>query len=514
MTSLCRVLAVAGLSLAVAALLAGCHRFPGGRSSRLIVPQVPGDSSRASAQPVAGSLVLAPAMPQPRITVDPQDTVLQVINAPLRRGPEEEQVIAVKRMADVESPVRLAVVDVDPERGTYYFQSWESATNATDNRIFNLSVKDLLGDHDLQIVASGMNRDGKLTLDVFRRVKPPRGDELTYAPICQIAADDIHVVESERPDSYANDPKDGDSFPIETYLRDPDSQNVTDLLKITYQWNSREGRYVSGPPEKIPGEKAAQAQLGKLFSSTDPESFEGFLRGSWVDIEPDKAHPGRVRYASVISFDPDPDPGRKKIAMSTGDTQEVYSWRATVRTIYNSAYLLGANEAVPQISRTFIVTAVSAVTLSVAIQGNDAPDRPAVTYTKITDELQARLLARPEAASPVPPPALDGLYIGSNGLSLDFENGRMEWKDSSGTRSAEYVLFPLSGKVIMTVRFPGDGRTSDDDRSWVVDFKEAKDPVRILRTLSLSPVQLTVKGFEDAVGDTLALQQWIPLRAR
>jgi Pallilysin beta barrel domain len=500
-----------GLSLVLASVLCGCQRLANGRTSpRVIVPTVPGEASRGSAQASAGNSLLAPAMPQPRITIDPRDTVLQVINAGLRRAAEEEQVIAVKRMAEVDSPVRLLVVDVDPERGTYYFQSWESSTNATDNRIFSLAVKDLLGEHDLQIVASGMNKDGKLTLDIFRRAKSLLGNELVYKPICQIVADDIHVAESDRPDSYANDPKNGVSFPIETYFRDPDSQNVTDLVKITYQWNSEEGRYVPGAPEKIPGEKAAQAQLGKLFNSTDPNSFEDFLDGSWVDVEPDAAHPGRERYASILSF----DPRQRKIAVSSGDTQEVYTWRVTARTIYNSAYLIGDNETVPQISRTFIVTATSAVTLSIAVQGNDSPDRPPVTYTRISDELQAKLLARPGAPASLHPPNLEGEYSGPKGLSLDFQNARLQWKDSGRTRSAEYVLFPLSGRIILTVRFLEDNRASAQDRSWTVDFKEVKDPSRILRTLTLSPVQLTVRGYEDAVGDTISVQQEVPLRAR
>ena len=229
-------------------------------------------------------MLLAPVMPQPRITIDPRDTVLQVINAALRKGTQEEQqVIAVKRMDEVDSPVRLLVVDVDPERGTYYFQSWESPTNATDNRIFSLAVKDLIGDHDVQIEASGMNKDGKLTLDIFRRGQDPHGTELVYVPVCQIVADDIHVEESDRPDTYTMDQKNGDSFPIDTFVRDPDSQDVMDLLKISYQWVPKEGRYVPGSPEKVPGEKTAQAQLSKLFSDLTPSPFEDFLAGSWIE---------------------------------------------------------------------------------------------------------------------------------------------------------------------------------------------------------------------------------------
>ena len=503
------LLPILGLSLGVTLLLHGCTAN-GRDRSRVIIPKVPGDSSRSTTQTAAASVVMAPAMPQPHVTIDPQDTVLQVINTNLRRGPEEEQVIAVKRIADVDSPVRVLVIDVDPERGTYYFQSWESPTNATDNRVFSLSVKDMLGDHDVQIVASGMSKDGKLTLDIFRRGRAQRGEELVYKPICQIVADDIHVNESERPDSYATDPKNGDSFPVDTFIRDPDSQNPTDLVKIAYTWSPQEGRYVPGAPEKVPGEKAAQAQVSKLSTSTDAASFEGFLAGSWVETLPDQPHPARGRVPSVLSF----DPRARKIAFSQGDTQEVYTWRDTLRTLYNRAYLIGDNETVPQIGRTFAVTAQSAITLSVSIQSIDSGDSAPVTYGRIADETQARILARSGSrAAPALPP-LDGEYSSTDGLTLDFHSPRLSWNEHGRQRSAEYVLFPLDGKVILSARFLGDERSGDENHSWTVDFKESKAPTGTVRSLTLSPAQLTVQGYEDAVGDTLSLEQDVDLRPR
>jgi hypothetical protein len=443
--------------------------------------------------------------------IDPRDTVLKVINAALRKGPEEEQVIAVKRMTDVDSPVRLIVVDVNSEGGAYYFQSWESATNATDNRIFNLTLKDLLGDHDAEIVASGMSMDGKLTLDVFRRTKDPDANGLTYAPICQIVADDIHIQESERLDSYVNDQKNGDSFPIDTYTKDPDSANPMDLLKISYQWSPPDERYAPGSPEKIPAEKIAQEQLAKLATDLSPDSFEGFLAGSWVQSQSDNTAGGEEQRPTELSF----DPRLKQIVLSTGDTEEVFTWRLTARTLYNSARLVGDNETVPQISRTFEVTALSAVALSVAIVRDDAPDRPQVgTFSRLADEIQSPLSQPRSAQTSQKPPVLAGAYYGSSGLAVNFENQRLRWRSSAGWRKAEYVLFPLAGKVLMSARFIATEQTPEEDRSWVVDFKEGRSPAGITRTLVLSPVQLTVSGYEEVVGDTVSLEQEVDLRAK
>lgn len=150
---------------------------------------------------------------RPRIAIDPQDTVLQVLNVNLDQDPDEEQLIAVKKLAAVGSPVRLLVVDADPARGTYYYQSWETETDATDGRVFSLSARDIIGDHTLQIVASGMNDAGKLTLDVYRLLPPAQGKGLVYRPVLQVVADEVNVEEGERPDSYATDLKPEPAFP-------------------------------------------------------------------------------------------------------------------------------------------------------------------------------------------------------------------------------------------------------------------------------------------------------------
>jgi len=477
----------------------------------VIVPRAPGESARAAPAPAVTDPSITPALPQPRITIDPRDTVLQVITANLKPSPGEEQVIAIKRLSEVDSPVRLVAVDLDPERGMYYFQSWESPTNATDNRVFSLAARDLIGDHDVQLVASGMSKDGKLTLDVFRRTPAARGNELVYKPVCQIVADDIRVQDVDRPDSYAGDPKDGPSATIDAYLHDPDSQDVTDLVKISYQWKASENRFVPGVPEKVQAGQGGQEHLTKLFNNTGSDAFEDFLTGSWLVAPDDPSHAGKdSRYPSIISF----DPRGRKIGLYYGDTQEIYQWRDSLRTLYNRIYLIGENDTVPQISRTFYVTALTPTSVSISIQGNDTQDQPSIGYTRIGEDLQVKLLARASAPQPAPSVSLAGIYSGSNGLSVDFHNPQLTWKSGGTRKTAVYVIFALHGRDILSARFTARDGTVEEDRSWLIDFKEKKDPASIVRTLLLSPVQLTVKGYQDTAGDTLSLEQSQDLRPK
>jgi hypothetical protein len=484
------------LAAALCSLLSGCQ----GRSGNGVVHVVPQPLGEPfpQARMAQGSDHGDTSAPRPRIFIDPQYTVLQLVNVNMDQDPDEEQVIAVKKISDVGSPIRLLVVDADPARGTYYFQSWESDTNATDVRVFSLAVKDVIGDHSLQIVASGMNEAGKLTLDIFRLLPPSQGQGLLYRAVCQLVADEITVDESERPDTYATDPKPGAGFPVVAYFRDPDSQNVMDLVRIRYSWNASEGRYVPGAAEKIPGEEVQQAQLRALFTGSGEQSFEQFISGSWVQVV-------RDTYASIIDFD---SLGRK-ISLSAGNTQEAFLWRESHRTIYNRLIAVGENETVLQIQliRTFSVTVNDPNTITVTIIGNDSGESPTVTYTRVNDEIRQKLIDRPDAQVIMSPLALSGRYASSQGLTVDFHAPLLKWTDKTGQLSGTYVLFSLAGSTILSARFRSSPGEVDRISSWRIDYREKKDPVSMVRTLLLSPVQLTVNGFEEANGYDIALQQ-------
>ncbi len=489
-------IASAFLAAAACALLVAC-RAGGGTGVVRVVPRPLGEVA-GQVQTAAGPERTDSSAVRPRIWIDPQYTVLQIINVNLDQDPDEEQVIAVKRITDVGSPVKLLVVDADPGRGTYYFQSWESDTSATDTRVFSLSAKDIIGDHSLQIVASGMNEAGKLTLDVFRLLPPSQGKGLLYRPVCQLVADEISLDESDRPDSYATDPRPGNSFPIVAYLRDPDSQNVMDLVRIRYSWNPAESRYVPGAAEKIPGEEVQQAALRSLFTGSGEQAFEQFISGSWVQIVKDT-------YASIITF----DPLSRRVSLSSGNTQEAYLWRESHRTIYNRLLVVGENETVLQIQliRTFSITVNDPNTITVTIIGNDSGESPTVTYTKVSDDIRQKLIDRPDAQALLSPLVLSGRYSGGQGLSIDFQAPRLTWTDSGGQRTGTFVLFSVGGGTILGTRFRTSTGQPDLIGSWLLDYKERKDSTSVTRTLTLSPVLLTVNGYEDANGDDLSLQQ-------
>ncbi len=474
-----------------------------------IVPQPPGGVAANAPGGSNAEMSADQAASRPRISIDPSYTILQVANANLDANSDQDQVIAAKRMDDIGSFVHLFIADTDSGHGNYYFQSWDTNLTATNGRTFSLGLEDLIGDHTTQIVASGMNEAGKLTLDVFRPLPASQGKGLTYKAICQIEADEISIDQTDRPDSYASNQGPGPSFPITVLLKDPDSQNVMDLVRIRYTWNAAEGRYVPGAAEKIPADTVQAAQLQALFTSSNDQAFEQFISGSWVQVIPAAGGRGEDTYGQIIDF----DPAGRTISILSGNAQEAYSWQESHRTIYKTIQATGVSEIVPQfkLERRFKITIEAIDTIDVAMSGIVSGDEynfaDPVTYTKVNADIQAKLLDRPDAHVGLSALALSGTYTDATGATIVFQSPQLAWSDANGHRSGSYVLFTLGRKTIMTVRFFSPTRPNGQISSWLLDFQQKKGNGATLRTLTLSPVQLTVDGYVDASGDTLTFQQ-------
>ncbi len=497
MVRLTRLVAAVLAALATVAVSCAPPPSPAPAAGRA-VPRVAPPGSPA---PAGEARIEADAL-RPRISLDPRDQVLALVAANLDSDPDEEQVIAVRLRDGIDAPVRVLVADSDSSQGQYYFQSWEAETNGSNPRILDLSVKDLVGDHGREIVVSGMDGEGRRTLDVFRAVAPASGKVLAFRAVLQVVADEIAIEESERDDEYALGTKSGKSFPVTAYLRDPESDNVMDLVRITYTWKYADGRYVPGQAEKIPGERVEQKQLETLFTTGTVAGFEEFLSGSWVQVLPT---PAGDRIGAIVDF----QPRSRRISISTGDTQEVYLWRDTLRTIYNRVMLIGENEAVPKITKTFSVGVETTSTIALSVQASDLGDFPLATYTRASEDIQARLLAPSGAPVLLDGGQLSGPYSAAPDTVLDFASPRVTWSEGGKSRQGSYAIFTLQGRTVLDIRIAGSRQVPVQLAAFLADFREKREAGRAVRTLVLSPVQLTVSGWEEALGRTLTLTQTV-----
>jgi hypothetical protein len=381
--------------------------------------------------------------------------------------------------------VRLLVLDPEFPRGRGARISWEGATLATSARAFSVAVKDLVGDHGMQLVATGTSAEGRFTLDVFRRAA---ADDLVFASVCRVVADEITIEEAPRTEAYAAGLKNGASWPIVAWVRDVRSDNPKDRVRVRWTWRPSEGRYEAEAPEKVPGDQVGQDQLRQLYADLRTGAFEQFVAGLWIEAPAPAAGP-----ALIVQF----DPVARRIAINDGRTLESFTWRDTVRTLFDRIVAVTENEAVPSMHRTFSVRATGAATIAVSIRGDNEWDARELVLARLADTGGA---SNGAVAATVPP----GEWAGAGGLQVRFDDGRALWTEGGATRIAAWVAFPLGGRLILTVRFlDGGGQT----RAWLATLKETRDKAGVSRRLTLAPVNLTAEGWEETAGDAIDLVQ-------
>ncbi len=433
---------------------------------------------------------------QPRVPLDRDETLIEAVNANLDLDPIDEQILILGRKGEAESPIRVAVVDYDSVRDRYA-RSWESQTQATNARTFSLTLKDIVGDHNLDLVCRGTRSSGEITLDVFRKTPSPSGLGLYFAPICQIVADgSIEIQEVERSEGYQLGQKNGPSFPIFAYTQDKESRNILDLVKYSYHWKYQENRYVLTSQEKVPGEVVKEKQLADLFSSRSVGAFEQYLAGPWYR----PATKGEQE--ETILFLPDD----RIISIYSGNTQEIYLWQESYRMLSNRLTIVAENESIQSLNKRIFVEVKSSNSIVVTIIGSESWDSSTGTYVKLGEELQRKLLAGGQQ-KPVPETIrLAGLYRSREGAEIIFEPPRFTWLEGERVYAGGFNLF-YAGDLVLCFKGLNESGLPTGDRVYTVKFSQAEDGGQRVRTLVLTPGRLSVRGVEPVTGEERIFQQ-------
>jgi len=486
--------AAAAIAL-VAVELSGCglthRRDRSGDALNLpgVEAQRPGETGRAVAVNAEG------LDRNPKAPLDPEEKLLQVLNANLDLDTNDEQILVVRGKDQPESPLEVVVIDYDAIRGSYA-RSWESHTDATNLRLFEVSLKDLIGDHNLEIVCRGMNSSGELTLNVFRKSPSPTGLGLNFSEILRVVSDgSIDIEEVERPESYRLGQKNGPSFAVTSFSQDRESQNILDRIKRTYHWQYQQNRYVLTKTEKMPGAVVAERQLQEMFRDPAVGSFEEFLTGPWYLSDAE----GREE---ILLFLPE----ERRIAIYTGQVQEIYVWQASFRSLSNRLLIFGANESIESIAKRFSVDVVSLNTIDVSIWGAEQWDRASGRYLKLTEELQGSLLGKDRPRARPLALQLQGLYQSGAGIRLIFEPPNFTWIDESHAFSGGFSTFTLNHDVLYLQGMDENGLPGDTS-AYIMEYTEKKEGEYLYRNLVLTPGEIGIQGIEPLSETRLIFEQ-------
>lgn len=454
------------------------------QASSTVVPTTPGT--------VAPSVPTEETLDAPRIPLGANKRVLQSLATNLDLDPAEEQILILQNKTNLSLPVSIQVADYDVARKTYYL-AWEGSALASASQPLTLSLDDLIGDHQQEVLIQGLDESGHPSLDVLRLVPPTGSLGFEYQTIfSRVSLGTVRIEHPLRPVTYEEGQNSDLSALIIIDEPDARSNDPRDTVRTSYSWLFQKGEYVSTGVERYQRDTSGDATLEKIFNG-DNTQFEAFLEGPWLKAVPDKTGLLILFFRSA----------EREITFASSRAQEVYHWEVTSRSSRASLSLVGSNDLINLIKLQMNVMVATADTIEV-----NAMDNPgwSGTYKKL-DPSAARVLARQgtEALAQQKPPV--GLYRNDKGDEFDFMAPEIRLRLGGVVMTGSVAVFPLGEVTVLQIKVPARPGSPGLSRSYSMVAKEESSTSRVVRTLRLQGGTLNSKGWVSDQSDPLRLEQ-------
>ncbi len=430
----------------------------------------------------------------PRVTLDSNDFLIDLIDTNLDLDSHDEQILIVKDNSINNSLVRILVADFDNIMNSYSI-SWEGTTESDNIRSIALSLKDITGDHNLEIICSGTDLDGKETLNIYRRTPSQNGIVLHYSEILSLIVDgNIEITEGQRTQAYQTGISDGISFPIIVTTTDIESDNILDLIEETYFWRNQDLKYKLISRDKIPGAEIENNKLRELYRN-DRNYFRSFLDGPWMLTSSENS----LSYHNpIVYFDTD----RDQVVFSNDDFLEIYLWESSSKTLSNTLQLTCKNDLVPFLDVSIFVKVIDLNTISLRFRDNSIRNSRNTenqiwtgNYFKLDPEIQKDLIGEFRSISNKSNvPVLSGYYKSDTGDEFSFNSPHFTLKSGNKLLKGGYYLFN-NGHKIAEFKMLDENNLVENILTYKYDYFEEISDIEIIRTIILIPGELTIKGF-------------------
>ncbi|QQO07546.1 pallilysin-related adhesin [Breznakiella homolactica] len=460
------------------------------RQSRVIIPQAMASDEVYSSGSTAERMAYEDDISS-KVALREGESLVSVLSQNFDADPQEEQVIAYRRLTEIESPVYISYIDYDEVQGGYR-RIWETPTAVTKPGTFSMFTQDMVGDRSICLIVMGMNSAGEHTLTVLQKSRAAAAEageeEPAFIKIAELHADgSLAINETGRSTAYQLGLSSGESFTILSYSRDYESSNILDQIETTYRYNPVNGLYEQQRVARIPGTQIEQRQVRELLSGS-ADKFEHFIDGLWYYVSPE----GTLDQRQYIYFDPD----NREIIFFADETQQVFSWHNSSPTRYG-LYISSQNISVTTLRRFLEIELATLESIRVKVSedvrlkiGVSAPWNGTYRKAGIAE------LRSPAEQTPVPP-YISSEYDGSIGKMVFSSDGTYELHTGALVQRGRYTFFMMGSIELLELRpeniagltrdvyrveRPGTGQ--EDDRGTAGD-------------LTLTRVRLGTRGIQD-----------------
>jgi hypothetical protein len=396
----------------------------------------------------------------------------------------DEQVVAYQNENEFEGKVFFTQIKFDSVSGEYVrVMTASAAANIADT--VSLLSNDLVGDHSVCILISGMNTLGEHTLTIFR--KPDVNG--AFVKIGEFVVDGIiSVVDAERGVNYERGITNGTSFTITTQGRDSASFNEMDKIEVTYAYNPELNRYEQADITAVPG-TAIDNQRQREILSGNKARFQEFIFGLWYPVSPE----GTVDTRQYVYIDPE----NKEIIFYGEDRQEVFTWINATSTRYG-LYLVANNVAVTTLRRYIDIEmdSLDSIRLKVVedVRMKIEVSAPWDGAYRKAPPLRDRMIA----AAPSVTAFVEKEYESALGRVSFNRDGAYRIETASSAETGKYVFFLLGNEELLELR---PQSTSAADRIPREVYAVARDASGLV----LSRVRVGTKRIERYREASIAL---------
>ena len=415
-----------------------------------------------------------------RIDTLPDEVVLDVESLNLDNDEGEEQIMTVRKTGTGSAGGGLALVIADTVPGRRgWFRSWESPIPVTKLTTLQIQARDIIGDHWLSIVVTGMNEKNEQTLTIFREVRGSELVGLQYSVIASVTGDSLRIQDADRPGSYQLGQTEGAPSIILAFTKDTKSLNPLDQLRTTWSWDPKKKVYTISAQDPIPGAQVERDIANKVLTGQESD-FETFLQGIWYDANLGPKDP-KTR---LLVFDRPGD----SIVFYSGDSQEVFHWNESHAT-RTGLYVGAQNESVPTLRRLMDIEMTGADTVSVRVFEDllmkiDSENRWDGNYRRFPDDM-------PTVARNSGPLPIEGLWTGDS-VKLVFGPGSYSLSQGDSTSEGQWIQYAVGkDRLIELIESTPNGKK----RNFRIEIQSASNGTR---TIILTPVIPTINGPERA----------------
>ncbi|PKL09654.1 MAG: hypothetical protein CVV51_02685 [Spirochaetae bacterium HGW-Spirochaetae-7] len=427
------------------------------------------------------------------IPLEPNETLLDLYSFNLDYDDEEEQVLVIRESDDPSGTIHIVLADYSPF-SKKWGRSWKGDTLITKVKTFQVSVNDLIGDHNLNIVCSGMNDANEQTMTIYWKAQElDQRQGTTFMKIFEQAANAVLVESSERPDSYKLGQSNADSWPVSVWRSDAASGNYLDQLKETWRWSFADKSYILASAERIPGASIARKKAETILDGT-ADTFKTFLEGTWYKEASDPLS----KDALFITFQ-----SRDDSIMFSGDgIIEVYAWENSNPTRYG-LYIASSNQSVRNLRRLMDIELATTDSVNVRVFQDyrikaDISGRWDGRYRKLGTEM-AKSFKRPPAMAMAANLELSGRFEADDGSSIVFAGNSYDYETAGVTERGTWAVFVLDGSTILDMRRSAGEARETLRRSWIaVKTVRQEAGGTSLEALSLTEAKVGIHGIERA----------------